>query len=304
MVAGGTAHNYYGMKIIENRKYWLIFSGIMFALGITALSIWGLRLGPDFTGGSQLEVRIADKPTLADVQATTMDVRKDVSVQELNNSFILKSSTLTEVEHEQLFDALKKKFPAAEEVRFDSIGPVIGQEIKSKSIMAIVLVTAMVLCYIAWSFRKVAGPVSPWVYGAIVVFTFVHDIIIPLGIIAVYTHFSGIELTSAFIAAILTILGYSINDTIVVFDRVRENVRRLRGTFEEVVESSVRQSVSRSINTSVTTLLALVSIYFFGGESLHIFALTLILGIIFGAYSSIFIASPMLVVWYNWKRKH
>lgn len=292
------------MKIIPNRKYWISFSVVMFIAGIVALSVFGLRLGADFTGGSQLEVLIADNPSLASVQSAAAEVRKDISVQELGGSFILKSSTLTEAEHQQLVDALKKQFPKTEEVRFDSIGPVIGQEIKSKSIMAVILVTIMVLCYIAWSFRKVAGPVSPWVYGAIVVFTFVHDIIIPLGIIAVYTHYTGVEITSAFIAAVLTILGYSINDTIVVFDRVRENVRRMKGSFEEVVEASVRQSVSRSINTSATTLLALLAIYFFGGESLHVFALTLILGIIFGTYSSIFIASPMLVVWYNWKRKH
>ncbi len=293
------------MKIIANRKYWLSFSATMFIIGVIALSIWGLRLGADFTGGSLLEVRIADnKPALASVQATATAIRKDIAVQELDNStFVLKSPTLTEAEHQQLVDALKKDFPKTEEVRFDSIGPVIGQEIKSKSIMAIVLVTAMVLCYIAWSFRKIAGPVSPWVYGVIVVITFVHDVMIPLGIIAVYTHYANIEITSAFIAAILTILGYSINDTIVVFDRVRENVRRLKGNFEEVVEASVKQSVSRSINTSMTTLLALTSIYFFGGESLHVFALTLILGIIFGTYSSIFMASPLLVVWYNWKRK-
>lgn len=275
----------------------------MFISGIVALSTWGLRLGADFTGGSLLEVRIADAPSLASVQSVATGVRKDITVQELSNTFVLKSPTLTEVEHQQLVDAIKKQFPKAEEIRFDSIGPVIGQEIKSKSIMAVALVTLMVLCYIAWSFRKIAGPVSPWVYGAIVVFTFVHDVMIPLGIIAVYTHYANIEITSAFIAAVLTILGYSINDTIVVFDRVRENVRKLKGNFEEVVEASVHQSVSRSINTSVTTLLALTSIYLFGGESLHVFALTLILGIIFGTYSSIFVASPMLVVWYNWKRK-
>lgn len=291
------------MKIIQNRKYWLAFSAVMFISGIVALSTWGLRLGADFTGGSLLEVRIADAPSLASVQSVATGVRKDITVQELSNTFVLKSPTLTEVEHQQLVDAIKKQFPKAEEIRFDSIGPVIGQEIKSKSIMAVALVTLMVLCYIAWSFRKIAGPVSPWVYGAIVVFTFVHDVMIPLGIIAVYTHYANIEITSAFIAAVLTILGYSINDTIVVFDRVRENVRKLKGNFEEVVEASVHQSVSRSINTSVTTLLALTSIYLFGGESLHVFALTLILGIIFGTYSSIFVASPMLVVWYNWKRK-
>lgn len=291
------------MKIIQNRKYWLAFSAVIFTMGIVALSIWGLRLGADFTGGSLLEVRIADAPSLASVQSVATGVRKDITVQELSDTFMLKSPTLTEGEHQQLVDALKKQFPKSEEIRFDSIGPVIGQEIKSKSIMAVALVTLMVLCYIAWSFRKIAGPVSPWVYGAIVVFTFVHDVMIPLGIIAVYTHYANIEITSAFIAAILTILGYSINDTIVVFDRVRENVRKLKGNFEEVVEASVHQSVSRSINTSVTTLLALTSIYLFGGESLHVFALTLILGIIFGTYSSIFVASPMLVVWYNWKRK-
>ncbi len=291
------------MNIIANRKYWLVFSGTVFVAGIIALAVLGLRLGVDFTGGSLLEVKLGNNPSLAQVQDATAAVRKDATVQQLEGAFLIRSGVLDENIHQQILDGYKQKFGSVEEVKFDSIGPVIGQEIRSKSITAVILVTAMVLLYIAWSFRAVQGPVSPWVYGVIVVLTFVHDVMIPLGIIAFYTHYTGIEVTAPFIAAVLTILGYSINDTIVVFDRVRENVRRLKGSFEEVVEASVHQSIARSINTSMTTLLALVAIYFFGGESMHVFALTLILGIVFGTYSSIFIASPMLVVWYNWKRK-
>lgn len=289
------------MSIIGLRKIWFAMSGTIFIAGIIALIVWGLRLGVDFTGGTLLEFTTKSPVTAQAVKEVITSAKIDGNVQSTKDSFVLRAGPMTEEQHQNIVTALNGKFGEITEKQFTSIGPSIGQEVKTKSIIAVVLVTIMVLLYIAWAFRTASVPVSSWVYASIVIATFVHDVMVPVGIIAVVTHFGGFELNSTFIAAVLTILGYSINDTIVVFDRVRENLRRVRGNFEEVVETSVRQSVSRSINTSVTTMLALIAIFFFGGESVKMFALTLILGIFFGTYSSIFIASPLLVEWYKLK---
>ncbi len=290
------------MNIIGTRKIWFTISGTIFVAGLVALAVWGLRLGVDFTGGTTLEVKMKPQPTVAAVEQVIQDMKIDGTVQATTDTMILRSGPLSEEQHQALLDKFKTQFKDVTEVQFASIGPSIGQEVKSKSVMAVLLVTLVVLLYIAWSFRTASVPVSSWVYAGVVIMTFIHDVMIPVGIISVLGHFWGWELNSPFIAAVLTILGYSINDTIVVFDRVRENLRKMKGSFEEIVEKSVRQSVVRSINTSVTTILALTAIYFFGGETTRVFSLTLILGIFFGTYSSIFIASPLLVVWYNLAR--
>ncbi|OGY91532.1 MAG: protein-export membrane protein SecF [Candidatus Komeilibacteria bacterium RIFCSPLOWO2_02_FULL_48_11] len=188
---------------------------------------------------------------------------------------------------------------------FESIGPTIGNELKQRSVYAVLAVLAAIIIYIAWAFRKVSQPVASWKYGLAAVIALTHDVLIPIGIFAVLGKFLGVEVDILFVTALLTILGFSVHDTIVVFDRIRENLAhsRHRGTFEEIVNISVNETVRRSINTSLTALLALLAIFLFGGESIKYFVLALMLGIIFGTYSSIFIASPLLVVWDKWSRK-
>jgi len=188
---------------------------------------------------------------------------------------------------------------------FESIGPTIGNELKRRSIYAVLSVLAAIILYIAWAFRKVSQPVASWKYGLAAVVALTHDVFIPVGIFTVLGRYFGVEIDILFVTAILTILGFSVHDTIVVFDRIRENLAhsRHRGTFEEIVNISVNETIRRSINTSLTAFLALLSIYLFGGESIKYFVLALMLGIIFGTYSSIFIASPILVVWNNWSRR-
>ena len=193
---------------------------------------------------------------------------------------------------------------ALEEARFDSIGPVIGQELKNKSATALALVLIMIVVYVAWSFRGVGHVISSWKYGALTVIAGLHDIIIPLGVFAILGQTSGVQIGTSFVAALLTILGYSVNDTIVVLDRVRENLFHQEvKSLGEVVEMSIRQTLARSVNTTLTTLLALVAVYIFGGESTKFFALALLIGIAVGAYSSIFIAAPLLVSWEKWDAK-
>lgn len=185
------------------------------------------------------------------------------------------------------------------EKRFESIGPVIGQELKRKSLWAIILVLIAIVLYIAWVFRKVSRPIASWRYGVVAIVALFHDLLIVLGIFSFLGHFYGVEIGLPFVAAILTILGYSVNDTIVVFDRTRENLISGCGeeSFGEVVNQSLNQTITRSVNTSLTTLFVLLAIFMFGGASLKDFIIALMLGVIFGTYSSIFVASPLLVEW-------
>lgn len=293
------------MRIVENRKIWFIFSGTLIALSIVALAFWGLKPSIDFTGGSLLEVKFDQAPPNAEIIKIFRDFNlAEPSIQDAGQGLIvLRFQPVSEQLHQDIAIKMREQFGKVDETRFDSVGPTVGSELFRRAIIAVVLVTLMILFYIAWSFRHVSRPVPSWTYAGIVILTFLHDVLIPLGLFAVLGHFKGWEVGSSFIAAVLTILGYSISDTIVVLDRVRENIRRHRGTFEEVVEASVHQTITRSINTSFTTMLALAAILFFGGESLKAFALALIVGIAVGAYSSIFIAAPLLVVWHHLKAR-
>ncbi|MFC1598878.1 protein translocase subunit SecF [Patescibacteria group bacterium] len=191
------------------------------------------------------------------------------------------------------------------EKRFEAIGPAIGQELKSKSIWAIIIVLFAIVFYIAWAFRKVSYPVTSWKYGVVAIITLFHDILITLGVFILLGRYLGLEVNTPFVAALLTILGYSVNDTIVVFDRIRENLHKYEGEFEEIVNKSVNETITRSINTSLTTELVLLAILFFGGTTIRDFVLVLVVGILLGTYSSIFIASPLLVVWQklDWRLK-
>lgn len=293
------------MQIVPNKKIWFIFSGALIALSIAALVFWGLKPSIDFTGGSLLEARFDQTPPNTEIIKIFRDFNlAEPSIQDAGQGMIVvRFQPVSEQLHQDIVMKMREQFGKVDETRFDSVGPTVGSELFRRAIIAVVLVTLMILFYIAWSFRHVSRPVPSWTYAGIVIFTFLHDVIIPLGLFAVLGHFRGWEVGSPFIAAVLTILGYSISDTIVVLDRVRENIRRHRGTFEEVVEASVHQTITRSINTSLTTMLALGAILFFGGESLRAFALALIVGIAVGAYSSIFIAAPLLVVWHRFKNK-
>lgn len=217
-----------------------------------------------------------------------------------NDDIILRTKELSEEEHQNVLSILRSRFSGIEEKSFDSIGPVIGQELKKKSATAILLVLSAVIVYIAAVFRKLSKTLSPWVMGFSAIVALLHDVIIPLGVFAVLGKFYSVEVSAVFVAAALTILGYSVADTVVVFDRVRENVIRggsgsPAGGFSNVVHKSIMQTLTRSLNTTFTTLLSLFAIYFFGGESIRYFSLALIIGIFLGAYSSIFVASPLMV---------
>ena len=321
-------------NIIQKRKIWLTLSGFTVGLSIIAIIIWGLNLGIDFTGGSLLEIKfLENRPTVNEVQEKLAGLELgSLIVQPVgDNGIILRFQDTSEEKHQsaiaKLENLMNKNHKSAEntktddnaasgdaeiisttpntqhlisnieELRFDSVGPSIGQELKRKSIAAIIIVLAAIVLYIAWAFRKVSKPIASWKYGLTAVITLFHDVMIVVGVFAVLGKFAGVEINTAFVAAVLTVLGYSVNDTIVVFDRIRENLPRSDEDFESTVNISVNQTLRRSINTSITTLLVLLAVFFFGGSSIRDFVLALSIGVFIGTYSSIFLASPVLVVW-------
>jgi len=293
------------LPIISKRKIWYAFSSTLIVASIVFLVVFGLKLGIDFTGGSLWEIKTSQELKVSDVRAFLSSyVGGDLVVQPTADGFLMRFKETDEETHQKILADFENKFGKIEEKRFESIGPVIGQELKRKSYISVVLVSLAMILYIAWAFRKVSKPVNSWIYGFLTVVALLHDVILPLGVFSVLGKFLNVEIGASFIAAILTVAGYSVNDTIVVFDRVRENlIKEGEKDFENVVEKSINQTMARSINTTLTTLLALIAVYFFGGETVKYFALALIIGIASGAYSSIFIASPLLVSWYKRQNK-
>ncbi|MBI2476880.1 protein translocase subunit SecF [Candidatus Uhrbacteria bacterium] len=286
------------MSVVKHRLLCYIVSGALVVASVVSIAVFGLRLGIDFTGGSILEVTYESAPAIEDVRMAIEGAGfTGGSVQPANETgVLLRQRTLSEEQHQQLLTVLET-FGDVDELRFDSIGPVIGQELMRKSLIALVLIFLATILYVAWSFRKASHYVTSWKYGCLTVVAAIHDVIIPVGVFAVLGATNDVTIGTAFVAALLTILGYSVNDTIVIFDRVRENVLKGGEAFDDIVDKSIRQTLARSVNTTLTTLLSLVAIFFFGGETTKDFALALMIGIGVGAYSSIFIAAPLLVTW-------
>ncbi len=293
------------LNIVANRKIWYTFSAILLSSCLIFVAVIGFKFGIDFTGGSLLEVKFDQSVTTDQVRQTLESAGyTSVSLQETDSqTLLLRTETIDEVKHQELLGSLKG-LAGAEELRFDSIGPVVGNELRKTASVGVILTLVLIGLYVAWAFRKVSEPVASWKYGILTILASLHDVIVAVGAYSVLGYFYGWEIGTAFVAAVLTILGYSINDTVVIFDRTRENLTRHTGeSFEETVEMSIQQTLVRSISTSVTTLLALIAVFLFGGESTRPFAMALIIGIATGTYSSIFFASPLLVTWQLWSKK-
>lgn len=289
------------MWIIKNRKIFYGFSAALIAFSIFAISFWGIKFGIDFTGGSILEFEyIGDRQNKdlveIGIESIGLDLG-DISLREAGeNGYIMRSKEIDNDTKDIIINSLGN----VNEVRFSTIGPVLGEELKSRALVAILLVVVSIIMFIAYAFREVSKPVSSWKYGLIAISAFAHDVLVPVGLFALLGQFAGVEVDTLFVVAILVVLGYSINDTIVVFDRVRENLqdypeKKRSEQFENVVGKSLKQTITRSIYTSLTTLITLLAIFILGGESTKWFSLALMAGVISGTYSSIFFAAPMLV---------
>lgn len=286
------------MNKIYTIMFW--FSMMLTLAAIVAVIAFGLNLGVDFKGGTVIELKFDKNRPAVEVVSQALNHNQELSVSYVGgDGLIIRTIEIPEDKHQEILATLRGSFPDASfrEERFDSVGPVIGNELKHKSITAIILVLLGVIIYIAIVFRKLSRILPGWSMGVAAIVALIHDVTIPIGVFALLGHLYGLEIGAVFVAAALTILGYSVSDTVVIFDRVRENVlrNRMKEDFGATVHRSVIQTLTRSLNTTFTTLLSLLAIYFFGGESIKYFALALIIGIFLGAYSSIFVASPLLV---------
>lgn len=296
------------LSLIQKRTYAYWFSGVLTVLSILAISFWGLRLGIDFKGGTLMEVAFSDGrvPQVAQAQTSLEPLGlRSLTLQPTGEKgMIIRYLASDESLNEKVLDELKKFDENTELVRVDFIGAAVSGQIKKNALLAVVAAIIGIALYIAWAFRKVSYPMSSWYYGLMANIALFHDLLITIGVFSVLGHFLDVEVGAPFIAALLTILGYSVNDTIVVYDRVRENLIRSRSkeNFENIVNRSLNETLARSFNTSFTVMIVLFAIALYGGESIKYFALALLVGVAAGTYSSIYVASALLVTGYEWKR--
>ena len=291
------------MNIIKTRFYWYIFSAILWVASIIYIAMGGLKLSIDFTGGSITELKFGgNRPEATEVaKAITPSIAESATVVPVaNDQFSIRTESLTEEKHQQLLSKVKEvaKDQKVDELRFDSIGPAVGSELKTKSLWAIFFVLVLIIAYVAFAFRQVSHPVPSWKFGMAAVVALAHDVVIVTGLFAFLGYHFGVQIDVLFVTAMLTLLGFSVHDTIVTFDRIRENLPKMQGKdFADVINISIEQTIVRSVNTTVTTFLAVLSVYLFGGDTTKYFTLALLAGLIVGTYSSLFIASPLLYSW-------
>ncbi|HVM76542.1 MAG TPA: protein translocase subunit SecF [Candidatus Paceibacterota bacterium] len=290
------------MNIVGKRKLWFAFSAVLVGLAIIAIATYGFKLSAEFKGGSLWEFKIPiNQPSLADVQgafSNTLHIDgAQITYDSTNQEFLARFDTVSETSHQQYLKILENTWSSFQELNFESISPSIGAGLLNNAIIAMILVLVGISIYIAFAFRKASRPISSWQYGWITLVTLFHDVSIPAGLLAFLGHTSGVQIDSNFIVALLVVMGFSVHDTIVVFDRIRENLLKQRGRepFVKIVNDSVNQTIARSVNTSLTLILVLLALYFVGPTDLRYFVLTLLVGVTTGIYSSIFIASPLLV---------
>ena len=286
------------MNYFRYLNAYLIFSILVVGLSVASIAVFGLNLGIDFTGGSIMEVEYQDErpsnQTIAE-QLEGFDLGSP-SIQPIGeNSVIIRMKDLPEDVHQAVREKLGS---GAKEIRFESIGPVIGRELAGKAIFMIVFALLAISAYIAFAFRKITRPVKFWQWSASAFLTLFHDVAVPMGVLALLGELQGVQITIPIVVAMLTIVGYSINDTVVLFDRIRENIIRHAGVdFQDTVNKSLQQTMFRSFSISFTVMLSLLAIFVFGGDTLRYFSLSLLIGIGAGSYSSLFLAPALLLKW-------
>ncbi len=290
------------MNIVGHKKIWFTLSILLVGAALVAIGMFRFKESPEFKGGTLWEFSVPGQSlSVADVQNEFTNQLhigdSQVEYDPTNNSFLVTFGTLDETGHQADIAALKTAWPSFAELSFQSISPSVGASLLKNSIIAIILVLIAISLYIAFAFRKASRPISSWKYGWVTLLTLFHDVSIPAGLLALLGYLQGVQIDSNSIVALLVVMGFSVHDTIVVFDRIRENVLNQRGKmpFPQIVNESVNQTMARSINTSLTLILVLLALYFMGPADLKYFVLTLLVGVITGIYSSIFIASPLLV---------
>ncbi len=289
-------------NLMRYKILYFVLSLLIILPGLYFLFTSGLRLGIDFTGGALLEYQFENRIDLNDLkqQISLQGIEAGQINSSTNNIYIIRTKPVDQSKINQLKQSLNKKFGKVEERRVEFVGPVIGAELSRKAFIAVILASLVIVLYIAFSFRKIPKPASSWRFGITAVVALVHDILVVVGVFAILGKILGVEVDTLFVTALLTVIGFSVHDTIVVFDRIRENLRiggGDRSQFNALVNASINQTLARSINTSLTLVLTLIALYFLGPANLQYFILIILVGTIVGTYSSIFVASPLLTLW-------
>ncbi len=289
------------MNLIKYKKFFLILSAVILIPGIIALIMWGMRLSIDFTGGSLITYQFDQQVDAEKLKSTIQGSGVNVEVISNNseNVYTIRTKPIAPTEIDKIKEAVTKEFPNGNLRSFETVGPIIGAETTKNAIKSILWASVGILFYIAYAFRNVPKPFSSFRFGVSAILAMLHDAIVVIGIFSILGHFFGTEIDVLFITAMLTVIGFSVHDTIVVFDRIRENLNKLpkHVSFESVVNFSLVETLNRSIATSLTVLITLLALYLLGGDSIKNFVLAMLIGIFSGTYSSLFTASPLLVLW-------
>ncbi|MFI5265227.1 MAG: protein translocase subunit SecF [Candidatus Levyibacteriota bacterium] len=301
------------MNIIKHKNIFFLISGIVIVPGLISVFLFGLKPAIDFTGGSVGEFQIspqkysgqANLPSVNQIKNIVQNKNVQVhSIQQTGSTFLIRTNSLDQKQHDQLVLTLKKSFQNVKENSFQTVGATIGGETEANALKAVLIASVAITLYIAFTFRKVSHPVASWKFGVAAIVALLHDVLVVLGIFSILGVLFQVEVDALFITALLTVMGFSVHDTIVVFDRIRENLRKNpRLPFEETVNNSMMETMNRSLNTSLTVVLVLFMLLLYGGGSTKWFIIALLIGIISGTYSSIFNASPLLVLWYQIDKK-
>lgn len=296
------------MNIIDKKNWYFLISLLVIIPGLISLLLFGLRLSIDFIGGSRIVYISSNSFTEIDSKNIQSVFNKNktsiVTLQSNNKEIIIRTKPLDQKKHFMISTEIEQKMPQVKEETFETVGPVIGGETTGNALKGVLLASVLIVLYIAYAFKSVPKPVSSWRFGVCAIIALLHDVLVVVGIFSILGHFLNVEVDSLFVTAVLTVIGFSVHDTIVVFDRIRENLtKHIAMPFEQVVNESILQTLGRSLNTSLTVILVLLALLIFGGESIKWFVVALLIGVISGTYSSIFNASPLLVLWNELSKK-
>jgi len=296
------------LNIVGKRKWYYAISLLVIIPGIISLLLYGLRLSIDFTGGSRIGYQFnksVDQKVLSEIRKVFTDEKVTIAtLQPADKDVLIRTSAIDEKKNTIITEKLRKKLGNFKQESFETIGPTVGAETTRNAFTSVLISSTLILLYIAITFRKVPKPTSSWRFGITTILALLHDVLVLVGVFSLLGHFLHVEVDSLFITALLTVMGFSVHDTVVVFDRIRENLQKTgAGTFENVVNESILQTLVRSLNTSFTAILVLIALLIFGGESIRWFIAALLLGTITGTFSSIFNAAPLLVTWHEWDQK-
>jgi preprotein translocase subunit SecF len=296
------------MNIVKHKNIYFLISLLVIIPGLISLLVFGLKLSIDFIGGSRIAFVSSKNIAQQDVQKVRQYFSQQkiqiATLQSSGKELIIRTAPLNQQKHNQVIKVINANLPQLKEDSFETVGPTIGSETTKNAIEGVALASLLIVIYIAFAFREVPKPTNSWMFGICAIVALLHDVLVVLGVFSILGHFLGVEVDSLFVTAVLTVIGFSVHDTIVVFDRIRENMKKtFTLPFDQLVNKSLLETMGRSLNTSLTVVLVLFTLLLFGGESIRWFIVALLIGVVSGTYSSIFNASLLLVVWQEWRKK-